>query len=189
MAIALLALVLLGPIIAAICLIITLEDGGPVFFKQIRIGENGKPFSMWKFRSMSVDAEARRASLLAQSDRDATCFKMKRDPRITRIGSIIRRASLDELPQLVNVLKGEMAIVGPRPALPTEVISYKERERGRLLGKPGITCIWQVSGRAEIPFERQVEMDIKYLSRKSITQDIGLIAKTIPAVLTGRGAY
>jgi exopolysaccharide biosynthesis WecB/TagA/CpsF family protein len=188
-AIALLALVLLGPIFAAICLLVTMEDRGPVFFKQTRIGANGKPFKMWKFRSMSVDAEARRASLLAQSERDSTCFKMKHDPRITRIGAIIRRASLDELPQLVNVLKGEMSIVGPRPALPSEVITYQERERGRLHGKPGITCIWQVSGRAEIPFEQQVEMDIHYLSRKSIAQDIGLIAKTIPAVLTGRGAY
>lgn len=189
MAIALLALVLLGPLAAAICLLITLEDRGPVFFKQTRIGENGKPFKMWKFRSMAVDAEIRRVDLLDHSERDSVCFKMKHDPRITLIGRFIRRASMDELPQLINVLKGDMSIVGPRPALPQEVLTYQDRERGRLLGKPGITCIWQVSGRAEIPFKQQVSMDIRYLKRQSLRQDISLIAKTIPAVLKGRGAY
>lgn len=189
MAIALFALVLLGPLAAAICLLITLEDRGPIFFKQTRIGENGKPFKMWKFRSMAVDAEVRRAELLQQSERDAVCFKMKHDPRITLVGRFIRRASMDELPQLLNVLKGDMSIVGPRPALPQEVLTYQDRDRGRLLGKPGITCIWQVSGRAEIPFAQQVSMDIRYLKRKSLRKDISLIAKTIPAVLKGTGAY
>ncbi len=189
MAIALCALVLLGPLTAAICLLITLEDRGPVFFTQTRIGENGKPFKMWKFRSMAVDAEARRLALLDQNERDSVCFKMRHDPRITLVGRFIRRASMDELPQLINVLKGDMSIVGPRPALPQEVMAYRDRDRGRLLGKPGITCIWQVSGRAEVPFETQVSMDIRYLRRKSLLQDISLIARTIPAVLRGRGAY
>jgi exopolysaccharide biosynthesis WecB/TagA/CpsF family protein len=187
--IALGALTALSPLLAAICLAIKCEDSGPVFFRQTRIGERGRPFNMWKFRSMAVDAEARRTALLAESERDGTCFKMKRDPRITRVGSFIRRASLDELPQLINVVKGDMSIVGPRPALPQEVITYCDRHRARLLGKPGITCIWQVSGRAEIPFEQQVVMDIRYLRRKSLRQDISLIARTIPAIVSGRGAY
>lgn len=189
LAIALTALVLLGPIIAAICLLITLDDKGPVFFKQTRIGADGKPFRMWKFRSMAVDAEKRRAALLAQSERDGTCFKMKRDPRITRIGGLLRRASLDELPQLINVVRGDMSIVGPRPALPQEVITYDERARQRLMGRPGLTCTWQVSGRAEIPFEQQVEMDIAYLEKRGLVTDLKLLAQTVPAVISGKGAY
>lgn len=189
LAIALTALVLLGPLFAAICLLITLEDRGPVFFKQTRIGKNGKPFRMWKFRSMCVDAEARRAALLAKSERDGVCFKMKRDPRITRTGSWLRRLSLDELPQVVNVVRGEMSIVGPRPALPQEVLCYDDRSRERLMGLPGLTCTWQVSGRANIPFEQQVELDIDYVRRPSVARDLWLIMRTVPAVLTGRGAY
>lgn len=189
LAIALCACVLLGPLFAALCLLITLDDRGPVFFRQTRIGANGKPFKMWKFRSMAVDAEKRRAELLAQSERDGVCFKMKRDPRITRVGGWLRRLSLDELPQLFNVVRGEMSIVGPRPALPQEVLTYDERARQRLRGAPGLTCSWQVSGRAEIPFEQQVEMDIAYLEERSLTKDIALIVKTVPAVVSGRGAY
>lgn len=189
LAIALCACVLLGPLFAALCLLITLDDRGPVFFRQTRIGANGKPFKMWKFRSMAVDAEKRRAELLAQSERDGVCFKMKRDPRITRVGGWLRRLSLDELPQLFNVVRGEMSIVGPRPALPQEVLTYDERARRRLHGAPGLTCSWQVSGRAEIPFEQQVEMDIAYLEQRSLVKDIALIAKTVPAVVSGRGAY
>ena len=180
---------LLGPLFAALCLLITLDDRGPVFFRQTRIGAGGKPFRMWKFRSMAVDAEKRRAELLAQSERDSTCFKMKRDPRITRVGVWLRRLSLDELPQLFNVLRGEMSIVGPRPALPQEVLTYDGRALQRLHGAPGLTCSWQVSGRAEIPFAQQVEMDIAYLEQRSLTRDIALIAKTVPAVVSGRGAY
>jgi exopolysaccharide biosynthesis WecB/TagA/CpsF family protein len=187
--IAMTALVLLGPLFAVVCLLITMEDRGPVFFKQTRIGANGKPFKMWKFRSMAVDAEARRLKLLAQSERDGVCFKMKRDPRITAVGSWIRRLSLDELPQIFNVVRGEMSIVGPRPALPQEVITYDNRSRGRLQGAPGLTCTWQVSGRADIPFEQQVELDIEYLKDRNLLRDIMLIAKTVPAVITGKGAY
>lgn len=189
MAIALVALVLLGPIAAALCLLITLEDRGSPFFKQTRIGKDGKPFKIWKFRSMYSDAEARKAELSALNERDSVCFKMKKDPRVTRVGKFIRRASIDELPQIMNVLTGEMSIVGPRPALPNEVISYGDKERKRLGGKPGITCTWQVSGRADIPFEQQVELDVEYLEKKSLWQDIKLIFRTIPAVITGKGAY
>lgn len=189
MAIALVALLILGPIAAAICLLITLEDRGSPFFKQTRIGQDGKPFKIWKFRSMYSDAEARKAELSALNERDSVCFKMKKDPRVTKVGKFIRRASIDELPQIMNVLTGEMSIVGPRPALPNEVISYGDKERKRLHGKPGITCTWQVSGRADIPFDQQVDLDVAYLEKKSIWQDIKLIFRTIPAVITGKGAY
>ncbi|WP_252107142.1 MULTISPECIES: WecB/TagA/CpsF family glycosyltransferase [unclassified Halomonas] len=183
------AVVMLSPAIALIVACIRLEDGGPVLFSQQRIGAKGKPFKMFKFRSMVQNAEARRAELMAQSEREGACFKMKKDPRITRVGALLRRASLDELPQLLNVLRGEMSIVGPRPALPDEVVNYQGQSWLRLMGKPGITCIWQVSGRADIPFDRQVEMDVEYLQNPSLWQDIKLIFKTIPAVITARGAY
>jgi exopolysaccharide biosynthesis WecB/TagA/CpsF family protein len=177
------------PLFLLVALAIKLEDGGPVFFRQTRIGARGKPFRMWKFRSMVVDAEARLATIRAQSERDGTCFKMKRDPRITRIGSILRRLSLDELPQLFNIMAGEMSVVGPRPALPREVVTYEAGVRERLSGLPGLTCTWQVSGRADIPFEQQVELDIAYLRSRTFLQDIALIFRTVPAVLTARGAY
>lgn len=189
LSIALLALVLLGPLAAAICLFITMEDRGSPFFRQTRIGTDGKPFKIWKFRSMYTDAEARKAELSDKNERDSVCFKMKEDPRVTRIGKLIRRLSLDELPQILNILSGEMSVVGPRPALPNEVLSYADKERGRLRGKPGLTCIWQVSGRADIPFEKQVDMDIDYLTNSSLIKDLKLITQTVPAVITGRGAY
>jgi lipopolysaccharide/colanic/teichoic acid biosynthesis glycosyltransferase len=172
-----------------VALAIKLEDRGPVFFKQRRIGRNGRPFNMYKFRSMVVNAEALRAALLDQSERDSVCFKMKRDPRVTRVGSFLRRWSLDELPQLINVVRGEMSLVGPRPALPVEVAQYDDRSFMRLGGAPGLTCTWQVSGRAEIPFEQQVEMDIAYLEKRGLMADLSLLLRTIPAVVTARGAY
>ena len=138
---------------------------------------------------MAVDAEHRLQALQDVSEREGACFKMKRDPRITPVGRWLRRLSLDELPQLINVMKGEMSIVGPRPALPSEVIAYDDRARGRLNGMPGLTCTWQVSGRAELPFENQVELDIAYLKRPSLLTDLKLILRTIPAVVSGRGAY
>ncbi|MEO9520084.1 MAG: WecB/TagA/CpsF family glycosyltransferase [Parasphingorhabdus sp.] len=185
----LLGLVFIGPLFAAISLLILAEDRGPVFFRQVRIGKDGKPFKMWKFRSMAVDAEQRLQQLAAQSDRDDVCFKMKNDPRITKIGKLIRRFSMDELPQLVNVLKGDMSLVGPRPALPKEVMQKPDKSINRLAGKPGLTCTWQVSGRAEIPFEEQVRMDEEYLCQQSVLKDISLLVSTVPAILTGRGAY
>lgn len=183
------ALVLFLPLFAIIALAITCEDGGPVFFRQTRIGKRGLPFRMWKFRSMVVDAEACLAGLVAQSDRDDTCFKMRRDPRVTRVGTLLRRLSLDELPQLLNVVSGEMSLVGPRPGLPREVLALAPHQRERLAGRPGLTCTWQVSGRAEIPFEQQVRLDIEYLRTRSFLKDIALILRTVPAVLTARGAY
>jgi lipopolysaccharide/colanic/teichoic acid biosynthesis glycosyltransferase len=144
---------------------------------------------MWKFRSMVIDAEARLAAIMAQSERDGTCFKMRRDPRITRIGAFLRRFSLDELPQLFNILVGDMSVVGPRPALPREVLTYAPEQRERLIGLPGLTCTWQVSGRAEIPFEQQVVLDVEYLRTRSFAKDMEIIVRTIPAVLNADGAY
>lgn len=188
-ALAAIALLVAAPFFLLVMLAIKLEDGGPVFFRQTRIGDRGKPFIMWKFRSMVVDAEARLATIRAQSDRDGTCFKMKHDPRVTRVGAILRRLSLDELPQLLNILSGQMSLVGPRPALPREVLTYTPAALQRLGGKPGLTCTWQVTGRANIPFEQQVELDVAYLRSRSLLTDLLLIARTIPAVLTARGAY
>jgi exopolysaccharide biosynthesis WecB/TagA/CpsF family protein len=182
-------LALLAPLFLMIAAAIKLDSSGPLLFSQTRVGFRGKRFRMWKFRSMYIDAEARRAALLAQSDRTGAHFKMKHDPRITRIGRLIRRASIDELPQLINVLRGEMSIVGPRPNLEAEVAKYNIDEFGRLDTKPGITCIWQVSGRAEIPWERQVEMDLDYVYAPSLGSDITLIIRTLPAMLSGKGAY
>jgi exopolysaccharide biosynthesis WecB/TagA/CpsF family protein len=183
------ALVVASPIFLLVAIMIKLEDRGPVFFRQTRIGAHGAPFRMWKFRSMVVDAEARLAAIRANSERDGVCFKMKRDPRVTLVGSWLRRLSLDELPQLLNIVEGSMSIVGPRPALPREVLTYDRRSRERLTGAPGLTCTWQVSGRADIPFDRQVELDVNYLRSRSLLQDLVLIARTVPAVLTARGAY
>lgn len=179
----------LAPISLLIMLAIRIDDGGPAFFKQNRIGMDGVPFRMFKFRTMRTDAEAYLAKIRDQSDRDAVCFKMRDDPRVTRIGKFLRRFSLDELPQLFNVFKGEMSLVGPRPALPREVVKYNPSDIERLRGIPGLTCSWQVGGRAEIPFDEQVLLDITYLQHRSLVGDIILLIKTIPAVLTGRGAY
>jgi len=184
-----LAVLALLPIFLATALAIRLEDKGPVFFRQTRVGEDGAPFSMIKFRSMYTDAEARRAALLDQSDRSGTSFKMRDDPRITRTGRFIRRFSIDELPQLFNVVGGSMSLVGPRPALPCEVSIYRASQWDRLKGKPGITCTWQVRGRAEIPFERQAIMDRAYLKRTNLWVDLKLLLCTPGAVLSGRGAY
>lgn len=183
------ALLLLSPFLALTALAIKADSRGPVFFKQTRVGRNGKPFTIFKFRSMSTDAEARRADILASSDREGVCFKSRTDPRVTRVGRIIRRFSIDELPQILNVLRGEMAIVGPRPALPCEVKAYPKRAMGRLAVKPGITGVWQVSGRATIGFDQMVEMDLSYASSRTLLLDLVLIFQTFGAVMSGRGAY
>ncbi|MDG1282089.1 MAG: WecB/TagA/CpsF family glycosyltransferase [Pseudorhodobacter sp.] len=183
------ALILLSPLFLATMLAIRLDSKGPVFFQQSRVGLKGIPFPVFKFRSMHVDAEARRAELLKTSDREGICFKSRNDPRITRVGRFIRRFSIDELPQIVNVLRGEMSIVGPRPALPQEVAAYPTRAFGRLAVKPGITGIWQVSGRADIGFEKMIDMDLSYAKSHSPLLDMILIALTFRAVLSGRGAY
>jgi exopolysaccharide biosynthesis polyprenyl glycosylphosphotransferase len=184
----LLGVIILSPLMITIAVIVKGFDGGPVFFKQKRIGKNGKEFTMYKFRSMVPNAEEMVAGLQDKNEASGPMFKMKDDPRITKIGKFIRRTSIDELPQLFNVLNGSMSLVGPRPALPKEVAQYTSKQTEKLLIKPGITCIWQVSGRSEVPFEKQVEMDIYYAEHRSVCLDIKLLFKTIPAVLTHKGA-
>ncbi len=185
-----LALLLAGPLMAAAALAIRLESPGPVFFHQDRVGQRGKTFRLWKFRSMYLDAEARKAELTNENQMaGGVLFKIKRDPRITRVGRILRRFSIDELPQLWNVMRGDMALVGPRPALPAEVAQYSLMDRNRLLTRPGITCIWQVSGRSNIPFEGQVAMDLEYIHKATLSTDLKLLLKTVPAVISGHGAY
>lgn len=183
-------MLVLSPVFIGIALAIRLDSPGPIFFKQTRVGRYGQYFSMWKFRSMYIDAEARKQALMAQNEMSGgVIFKMKNDPRITRIGRFIRRASIDELPQLWNVFKGEMSLVGPRPALPSEVNQYSLAERRRLEVIPGITCIWQVSGRSDIPFDKQVHLDVEYIESQSFWLDLRLLLLTVPAVLLGKGAY
>lgn len=185
------ALVLLAPLFTLVALAIKLGDGGPVLFWQTRVGLNGREFPFPKFRSMVINAEALRTQIeqANQHGSDGVTFKMARDPRITRVGRLIRRTSIDELPQLWCVLRGHMSLVGPRPPLVKEVARYTLRDRERLTVVPGLTCIWQVNGRSEVPFEQQVEMDLEYIRQNSLTADVKLIAETVPAVVKGRGAY
>lgn len=183
------ALAVLGLPMLAVAALVRLDSKGPALFKQVRVGKDGTPFGVYKFRSMHVDAEARRAALLATSDREGVCFKSRNDPRITRIGKYLRRLSIDELPQIINVLKGEMSIVGPRPALPEEVANYPQRAMGRLDVKPGITGLWQVAGRANIGFDKMIDLDLAYVRSRSTLLNLILIMLTFRAVLSGRGAY
>ena len=185
-----LGLLVLSPFFILLAIAIKLDSPGPVLFYQTRIGQGGAPFRCWKFRSMFVDAEQRKQELLAANEMaGGTTFKMKRDPRITRVGRFIRKASIDELPQLWNVLIGDMSLVGPRPPVPLEVATYSAYDRQRLMVKPGITCIWQVSGRSSIPFDEQVGLDVKYIVKRSMWLDLLLLLRTIPAVILARGAY
>ncbi len=184
------AFMLLAVPVLLVALAIKLDSKGPVLFRQTRVGLNGRTFEMLKFRSMFVNADSLHKAMADQSgNRHLLRFKDRRDPRVTRVGRIIRRASIDEIPQLWNVFRGDMSIVGPRPALPSEVAKYTLRDRDRLLAKPGITCTWQVSGRANIDFVGQVELDRDYVRNRSVWRDIMLILRTIPAVISGRGAY
>ena len=189
-AVAGLMLILLAPLFGIVALLIYKESPGPVFFSQNRVGHWGKLFRMYKFRSMVINAEKLLEKLKEQNESSAgVIFKMKKDPRITKIGAFIRKTSLDELPQLWNVLKGDMSLVGPRPAIPSEVAEYTLDDRRRLDAVPGITCIWQVSGRSNIDFKGQVRLDAQYIESRSFWFDIMLLLKTIPAVLFGKGAY
>jgi exopolysaccharide biosynthesis polyprenyl glycosylphosphotransferase len=183
-----LALILLGPIFAALALLIRLDSTGPVFFRQKRVGLNGREFTLYKFRSMALDAEARLGELLQHNEMSGPVFKMAADPRVTRVGRFMRRTSLDELPQFWNVLRGEMSVVGPRPPIPAEVRSYQRWQRRRLSVKPGITCTWQISGRNTIDFDRWMELDLEYIDGWSLWGDIRICLKTIPAVIAARGA-
>ena len=184
------AIVLLSPVFFITWLAIKVEDPGPSIFKQQRVGRWGKTFTMYKFRSMVMDAEKLKSQLMDQNESQAgVIFKMKKDPRITRVGAIIRKFSIDELPQLFNVLNGDMSLVGPRPPVPAEVQEYSLSDRRRLDVTPGITCIWQVSGRSDIDFEGQVRLDVQYINSQSFITDIIILFKTVPAVLLGKGAY
>jgi lipopolysaccharide/colanic/teichoic acid biosynthesis glycosyltransferase len=183
------ALTLGAPLFAAIALAIKLSDGGPVLFRQIRVGRNGHPFVMYKFRSMVPDAEARKAEFMALNEMpDGILFKIRKDPRVTGVGRVCRKLSLDELPQFINVLRGEMSLVGPRPPVPSEVALYDPADRRRLAAVPGITGLWQVSGRSNIDFRGQVQLDIRYIERQTLGLDLEILARTIPAVLSGKGA-
>ncbi len=181
-------LLLFSPIFLLTYLAIKLQDGGPAIFTQTRVGKWGKRFDFYKFRSMVVNAEDLKSKLMAYNEMQGVTFKMKNDPRVTKVGRIIRKVSIDELPQLWCVLKGDMSLVGPRPPLPNEVELYENRHFYRLDTVPGITCIWQVSGRNKIQFEDQVKLDVQYIHQRSITQDVKLLVKTVRAVTTGRGA-
>jgi exopolysaccharide biosynthesis polyprenyl glycosylphosphotransferase len=183
-----LALAALSPLLLGVALLIKLTSRGPIFFKQKRVGLHGKPFHMLKFRSMVVNAEELKAKLEALNEQTGPVFKMKNDPRITGIGRFIRKYSIDELPQLLNVLRGEMSVVGPRPPIPSEVAKYATWQRRRLSVRPGLTCIWQVSGRNQISFEEWMYLDMRYIDHWSLGTDLGLILKTVPVVLTGSGA-
>ncbi len=183
------ALAVLSPIFLAVAVAIKLEDKGPVIFTQNRTGKDGRVFRMYKFRSMYVDAEKRRSELLARNEADGPLFKIADDPRVTKVGRFIRRTSIDELPQLVNILKGEMSIVGPRPLVTYEQNQCTEYQAQRLLVKPGLTCIWQVSGRSDTSFDELIEMDLEYIRNQSLWLDIKLILKTVVVVFTHKGAY
>lgn len=183
------ALVVLAPVFALVALAIRLDDGGPVLFRQQRVGNGGRPFVMYKFRSMVLDAEARRAELAARDEGAGLLFKMQDDPRVTRVGRVLRRWSLDELPQFLNALIGTMSVVGPRPPLPDEAAQYAGDVSRRLLSKPGITGLWQVSGRSDLSWEESVQLDLSYVENWSLTGDLMIILRTFRCVLARAGAY
>jgi lipopolysaccharide/colanic/teichoic acid biosynthesis glycosyltransferase len=187
--VALILLILACPLLLLIAVLIKLEDGGPMFFAQTRVGQDGREFKMFKIRSMCLNAEQRLEDLLGKNKhRDGVTFKIQDDPRITRVGKWLRKFSFDELPQLYNVFIGDMSLVGPRPPLPREVAKYSPSDRRRLAVKPGITCIWQISGRANIDFSGQVQLDVDYIEQQNLWTDLLILTRTVPAVLSGRGA-
>jgi exopolysaccharide biosynthesis polyprenyl glycosylphosphotransferase len=184
-----LALVLLSPLFLVLCLLIRSEGGGPAFFRQTRVGRGGVEFTVYKFRTMVVGAETLKSLLQPRNEHDGVLFKMRRDPRVTSVGAWLRRYSLDELPQLINVVRGEMSLVGPRPPLPEEVAQYGHDVRRRLVVKPGMTGLWQVSGRSDLSWEESVRLDLRYVENWSLTLDIQILWKTWSAVIRGAGAY
>jgi lipopolysaccharide/colanic/teichoic acid biosynthesis glycosyltransferase len=186
----LILIILLSPVFIITALFIYIEDPGPVFYIAPRVGKDGKHFGFIKFRSMVMNADKIKDQLLDKNESKAgVIFKMKKDPRVTKTGRFIRRFSIDELPQLFNVLKGDMSLVGPRPPLPREVAEYTLLDRKRLHVMPGITCLWQVKGRSDIPFDEQVQLDMQYIKSSSFWKDIKILIMTIPAVISGKGAY
>jgi exopolysaccharide biosynthesis polyprenyl glycosylphosphotransferase len=186
---ALAGLIIAAPVLALLALIIRLDDGGPALFRQTRVGKDGSNFSVCKFRTMVLDAESRKAELAEHNQQQGPLFKIKNDPRITRAGLWLRRWSLDELPQLLNVLAGEMSLVGPRPALPQEAAMYGDHVRRRLAVKPGMTGLWQVNGRADLPWDESVRLDLRYVENWSFMLDLQILWKTGKAVIRGSGAY
>ncbi len=189
MTLGLAALILLSPVFALIALLIVVNSPGPVIFRQRRVGRGGRAFAMYKFRSMQHDAEQHLHRLLPLNEADGPVFKLRQDPRVTRMGRFLRSWSLDELPQFFNVLRGEMSLVGPRPPLPQEVAQYGPRELRRLQVKPGMTCLWQILGRSDVSFDEWITLDLEYISNWSIWLDLSILLHTIPAVLSRRGAY
>lgn len=185
-------LLLIAPVLAAAAFAIKATSRGPIFFAQERIGKNGRRFAMLKLRTMRIDAEARKDALIREQQPAAGAvvrFKSKTDPRITRVGKILRKLSIDELPQLYNVVVGDMTLVGPRPAIWREVKDYDPRALRRLEVPQGLTCLWQIGGRSDLTFEQQVELDIEYIDKTRPIDELKIVAKTVPAVITGRGAY
>ena len=183
-------MLLLSPVYLAIAAAVKFTSPGPVIFSQVRVGRYGRHFRFYKFRSMRVDAEAQKAALLSKNEsKDGVILKMKDDPRITKVGKFLRRMSLDELPQLWNVFIGDMSLVGPRPPVPKEVQEYTLEDRKRLDVIPGITCLWQIKGRSEIPFHEQVRLDKEYILAPGFWKDVKILLKTIPAIIGGKGAY
>ncbi|HJN14934.1 MAG TPA: sugar transferase [Armatimonadota bacterium] len=183
-----LALLAALPVMLITAIAIKLESPGSVFFSHVRLGEKGQPFRFFKLRSMCVEAVELRAAMGGLNEVSGPVFKIKQDPRMTVVGKMIRKMSIDELPQLWHVLTGEMSLVGPRPPVPDEVATYEPWMLERLSVKPGLTCIWQVSGRSDVGFEQWMELDVEYVQTRSIWVDLKILALTIPAVLTGRGA-
>jgi exopolysaccharide biosynthesis polyprenyl glycosylphosphotransferase len=183
------ALITLAPLLAMLAIVIRLSDGGPALFTQVRIGKDGQVFRLYKFRTMVVDAEQRRAQLLARNDLDGILFKLRKDPRVTALGARLRRWSFDELPQLFNVVLGDMSLVGPRPALPEEAAKYAEHVRRRLVVKPGLTGLWQVNGRSNLSWDESVRLDLRYVENWSFALDLQIMWKTISVLLRGSGAF
>jgi len=186
---ALAGLLLILPLFPFLALLIKLDSPGPLLFRQKRVGKDGRLFDCYKFRSMVVDAEAQKERLQHLNEASGAAFKIQHDPRITGVGRFIRRSSLDEFPQLLNVIKGDMSVVGPRPQIPSEVAQYTPRQARRLLVKPGLTCLWQVSGRSQLDFDEWMALDLEYVSRRSLGFDFWVLARTIPAVIERKGAY
>jgi exopolysaccharide biosynthesis polyprenyl glycosylphosphotransferase len=182
------SLIALSPVFVIIAIAIKLDSSGPIVYSQTRVGKNGKHFKMFKFRSMIINAEEMITELKSMNEMDGPMFKIKKDPRITMVGRFIRRTSIDELPQLINILRGEMSIVGPRPSLPSEVKEFEPWMMERFVVKPGLTCFWQVSGRNNIPFHKWMELDIKYVKERNLWLDVKLVFKTIKVVIKGDDA-
>jgi lipopolysaccharide/colanic/teichoic acid biosynthesis glycosyltransferase len=184
-----LALVILSPLFLALAIAIKLDSSGPVLYRSTRVGKGGKTFTFYKLRSMMHGAEQYRHRIAHLNEVTGPVFKIARDPRITRVGRILRRTSLDELPQILNILKGDMTLVGPRPPLPEEVQQYEAWQLRRLSVRPGLTCLWQISGRSRLSFDEWMRLDMEYIARRGFALDLKILIRTIPAVLSGEGAY